>query len=61
MVRQAAGMTPDEVFALAAAHGDEHVIKFADTAVDVAAAAPDGDARALVAALHAQSMIDAPR
>ncbi|QKW51930.1 questin oxidase family protein [Streptomyces buecherae] len=60
-VRQAASMTPDEVFALAAAHGDEHVIKFADTAVDVTAAAPDGDARALAAALYAQSMIDAPR
>ncbi|MFF5716431.1 questin oxidase family protein [Streptomyces buecherae] len=59
--RQAANTTPDEVFALAAAHGDEHVIKFADTAVDVAAATPDGDARALAAALHAQSMIDAPR
>ncbi|WEV25864.1 questin oxidase family protein [Streptomyces sp. 71268] len=59
--QQAASMTPDEVFAQAAAHGDEHVIKFADTAMDVAAAAPDGDARALAAALHAQSMIDAPR
>ncbi len=60
-VRQAVSMTPDEVFALAAAHGDEHVIKFADTAVDVAATAPDGDARALAAAMHAQALIGAPR
>ncbi|MFT2015500.1 questin oxidase family protein [Streptomyces sp. 796.1] len=32
---RAASMTPEEVFAHAAAHGDEHVIKFADTVLDV--------------------------
>ncbi|MFD6431321.1 questin oxidase family protein [Streptomyces venezuelae] len=37
----------EEVFARALAHGDEHVIKFADTALDV------GDQRALGAALRA--------
>lgn len=56
----AASMTPEEVFARAAAHGDEHVIKFADTALDVAVDAEDGDQRALTAALRAQSMIDSP-
>ncbi|MEV0528388.1 questin oxidase family protein [Streptomyces sp. NPDC050439] len=39
--------TPEEVFERALAHGDEHVIKFADTALDV------GDERALTAALRA--------
>ncbi|TGB06783.1 questin oxidase family protein [Streptomyces sp. MZ04] len=38
---------PDEVFERALAHGDEHVIKFTDTAMDV------GDERALTAALRA--------
>ncbi|MGW0906878.1 questin oxidase family protein [Streptomyces sp. NPDC002853] len=38
---------PEEVFERALAHGDEHVIKFADTALDV------GDERALTAALRA--------
>ncbi|NEB44992.1 DUF4243 domain-containing protein, partial [Streptomyces sp. SID339] len=37
----------EEVFARALAHGDEHVIKFADTALDV------GDQRALGAVLRA--------
>ncbi|MFC8075524.1 questin oxidase family protein [Streptomyces sp. NPDC057307] len=41
------GTTPEEVLRRALAHGDEHVIKFADTAVDV------GDAQALTAALRA--------
>lgn len=36
--------TPEEVFARAAAHGDDHTIKFTDTALDV------GDAHALAAA-----------
>ncbi|WP_320778459.1 questin oxidase family protein [Streptomyces sp. CRN 30] len=40
-------MTAEEVFERATAHGDEHVIKLADTALDV------GDARALAAALRA--------
>ncbi|MGW7079511.1 questin oxidase family protein [Streptomyces sp. NPDC054866] len=39
--------TPEEVFERALAHGDEHVIKFTDTALDV------GDERALTAALRA--------
>ncbi|MEU1287901.1 questin oxidase family protein [Kitasatospora sp. NPDC005856] len=40
-------LTPEEVFQRALAHGDEHVVKLADTALDV------GDARALAAALRA--------
>ncbi|MFD0022185.1 questin oxidase family protein [Streptomyces sp. NPDC058382] len=40
------GLTPEEVFARAAAHGDDHTIKFTDTALDV------GDAPALAAALR---------
>lgn len=38
---------PEEVFARAVEHGDEHTVKFADTALDV------GDAPALAAALRA--------
>lgn len=41
-----ASLTADEVFARAAAHGDDHTIKFTDTALDV------GDAPALAAALR---------
>ncbi|MFF0740929.1 questin oxidase family protein [Streptomyces sp. NPDC004111] len=44
---RAAGLTAMEVFERAAEHGDEHVVKFADTALDV------GDERALSAALYA--------
>ncbi|MFE1769428.1 questin oxidase family protein [Streptomyces angustmyceticus] len=54
----AASATPGEVFERAVAHGDEHVIKFADTALDVAAASEDGDTRALSAALNALALID---
>ncbi|MEU8870203.1 questin oxidase family protein [Streptomyces javensis] len=50
-----AGVTPEEVFAHAAAHGDEHAIKLTDTALDVARTT---DPRALAAALHACAMID---
>ncbi|MBO3674829.1 questin oxidase family protein [Streptomyces sp. NEAU-YJ-81] len=50
-----AGVTPEEVFARAAAHGDEHAIKLTDTALDVA---QGPDAMALAAALHACAMID---
>ncbi|GHF59562.1 hypothetical protein GCM10010218_46390 [Streptomyces mashuensis] len=53
----APGLTAEEVFAEAVAHGDAHVVKFADTALDVAAAAPDGDGRALAAALNAVRLI----
>ncbi|SCK63382.1 MULTISPECIES: questin oxidase family protein [unclassified Streptomyces] len=41
---------PQEVFERAAAHGDDHTIKFADTALDV------GDATALVAAGRAAEL-----
>ncbi|MCX5140896.1 questin oxidase family protein [Streptomyces sp. NBC_00338] len=41
-----AGLSPEEVFARAAAHGDDHTIKFTDTALDI------GDATALAAALR---------
>ncbi|MDF6042998.1 questin oxidase family protein [Streptomyces sp. JH14] len=46
--RTAAPSAPsaDEIFARAAAHGDDHTIKFTDTALDV------GDATALAAALR---------
>ncbi|MFI1970671.1 questin oxidase family protein [Streptomyces cinnamoneus] len=57
----AASLEPEEVFERAAAHGDEHVIKFADTALDVAASAEGGDTRALSAALNAVALIDADR
>lgn len=40
-------VTPEEVFERALAHGDEHVVKLADTALDV------GDERAFAAALRA--------
>ncbi|MGW6569675.1 questin oxidase family protein [Streptomyces sp. NPDC054975] len=44
---RATSLTAEEVFERAAAHGDDHTIKFADTALDV------GDARALAAAVRA--------
>lgn len=44
-----------EVFARAAEHGDEHVVKFADTALDVAATT--GSTGALVAAVRACELI----
>ncbi|MFF1919502.1 questin oxidase family protein [Streptomyces sp. NPDC058221] len=40
------GLPPEEIFARAAAHGDDHTIKFTDTALDV------GDTTALAAALR---------
>ncbi|WP_446038689.1 questin oxidase family protein [Streptomyces sp. SID1121] len=61
-------LPPEEIFARAAAHGDDHTIKFTDTALDVAAfgASPDtsdtpdtpdtpgvGDRTALAAAVRA--------
>ena len=48
----------EEVFARAVAHGDEHVIKFADTAADVYART--GDPAALAAAVHATELIPRP-
>ncbi|MGW1374759.1 questin oxidase family protein [Streptomyces sp. NPDC002446] len=53
----AASLTPEEVFERAVANGNEHAIKFADTALDVAAASEDGDTRALSAALNAVRLI----
>ncbi|MFI0262980.1 questin oxidase family protein [Streptomyces sp. NPDC017056] len=54
------GLAPEEVFERSAAHGDEHVIKLTDTALDVAAWATDGDdERALAAAVRAQLLIPA--
>ncbi|MFF0445726.1 questin oxidase family protein [Streptomyces sp. NPDC004609] len=41
-----AGQTPEEIFERAAAHGDDHTIKFTDTALDV------GDGTALAAAVR---------
>ncbi|WP_406451138.1 questin oxidase family protein [Streptomyces sp. NBC_00876] len=40
------GLSAEEVFARAAAHGDDHTIKFTDTALDI------GDATALTAAIR---------
>ena len=47
---------PAEVFARAVEHGDEHVIKFADTATDVYERTGDPDA--LAAAVRAATLID---
>jgi Questin oxidase-like len=46
----------EETFARAVEHGDEHVIKFADTAADVFART--GDSRALAAAVRATHLIE---
>ena len=48
----------DEVFTRAVAHGDEHAIKFADTAAEVYDRT--GDVAALAAALHAVDLIPRP-
>ncbi len=48
---------PQEVFARAAAHGDEHAIKFADTALEVAAGPEGGDPLAMAAARRAIELI----
>ncbi|MFF4407519.1 questin oxidase family protein [Streptomyces sp. NPDC001262] len=55
----AAPPTPEEAFERAAAHGDEHVIKFADTALDVVAADPGRAAEALAAVGRACELIGA--
>ncbi|HTU07827.1 MAG TPA: hypothetical protein VMG13_19890, partial [Trebonia sp.] len=46
----------EELFARAVEHGDEHVIKFADTATDVCART--GNADALASAVRATSLIE---
>ena len=51
------GATAAELFDRAAAHGDPHAIKLADTALDVAAAHP-GDGLALSAALRSVELTD---
>ncbi|MEU3712758.1 questin oxidase family protein [Streptomyces catenulae] len=51
-------VTPEEVFRRAAEHGDAHAIKLTDTALDVASWTPDGDDRALTAALRALELIE---
>ena len=48
----------DEVFARAVAHGDEHAIKFADTAADVYERT--GNPGAIAAAVRAVELIPRP-
>ncbi|MFJ3586289.1 questin oxidase family protein [Streptomyces sp. NPDC090127] len=48
--QRATGLTAEEIFERAAAHGDDHTIKFADTALDV------GDGPALTAAVRAADL-----
>ncbi|GAU68714.1 hypothetical protein SSP35_08_02080 [Streptomyces sp. NBRC 110611] len=55
----ASSVTPEEIFERAVAHGDEHVIKFADTALDVASSGDDETrTRAVSAALNAVQLIE---
>ncbi|MGY1439697.1 questin oxidase family protein [Streptomyces reniochalinae] len=55
------GLTPREAFAEAAAHGDEHAIKFADTALDVAARQNGDDPLAVAAVLRTTELIEPAR
>jgi hypothetical protein len=55
---EAEPITPDEVFARAADHGDEHAIKFVDTAIDVYEFS--GERTALHAASRALELISRP-
>lgn len=50
---------PDELMALAAQHGDEHVIKLTDTVLDVYAGS--GDPSVLSAATHCAHLIEPPQ
>ncbi|MBC2876024.1 MULTISPECIES: questin oxidase family protein [Streptomyces] len=52
--------TADEAFARAAEHGDEHTIKFTDTALDVVVAAPEAAPGALAATVRAVELITPP-
>ncbi|MBM7788494.1 questin oxidase family protein [Tenggerimyces flavus] len=52
----AADGTPDEIFARAVEHGDEHVIKLADTCLDVYART--GDADVLASVVRATQLTD---
>jgi len=56
---QAAQAAPADVMARAAEHGDEHVIKLTDTALD--AYARSADPALLTAATHCAELIDPPR
>ncbi|MEU7224423.1 questin oxidase family protein [Streptomyces chrestomyceticus] len=58
-LKGAGTLDPEDVFERSARHGDEHVIKMTDTALDVAASAADGDDRAPAAAVRAQQLIPA--
>lgn len=49
--------TAEEAFERAATHGDEHVIKFADTALDVAAADPERAYRSFASMTRACELI----
>ncbi|MBO8191792.1 hypothetical protein ITI46_08875, partial [Streptomyces oryzae] len=53
----APALAPEEAFARAAVHGDEHAIKFADTALDVAARSNGEDPLAVAAVLRATELI----
>ncbi|NGO69617.1 questin oxidase family protein [Streptomyces boncukensis] len=55
---RAGSTSPEEVFERAAAHGDEHAIKLADTVLDVASWDPDGDRLELAAALRGVELIE---
>ncbi|MGP3987100.1 questin oxidase family protein [Streptomyces sp. 3N207] len=57
-VPSALSVAPEEAFARAAVHGDEHAIKFPDTALDVAARADDEDPLAVTAVLRATELIE---
>ncbi|MBO8187622.1 questin oxidase family protein [Streptomyces spirodelae] len=51
-------VAPQAAFARAAAHGDEHAIKFADTALDVVARTDGGDPLVTAAMLRATELIE---
>ena len=53
------GIEPDELMALAAQHGDEHVMKLTDTVLDVYARS--GDPSVLAAATHCADLIEPPQ
>ena len=58
-VGTAGAPTPADLMARAAEHGDEHVIKLTDTALD--AYARTADPALLTAATHCAELIDPPR
>jgi hypothetical protein len=56
---EAGALTPADLMARAAEHGDEHVIKLTDTALD--AYARTADPALLAAATHCAELISPPR